>query len=581
MRRVLWSLMAVLPARIRALWLISAILAMSAAFSEILVAASIFAAIASFAPSMTPGVGGGELLRACGFILLRNVLAGASAAVQAEAVSRSIASCYARIVSGLLTMPFKRQSTISTATLQQNAFIEVDAAYRELASAAVTLASELLVALCLVTALTWLMPGPAIAVLVLGVTVMAVVMRAIGRASRAAGAETHRMQAEMIRNLLDVVGGMREIRTAQKESVFLERAIRPSERMARALARALTLLALPRVVNESLIVLSLFSLFAILGRGSAEPQALLAFAALLGYSGFRLAPSANRILAGLQQLQRRRHGASAALALLSEVGSESPVEPRPRAFAFEREIALRDVTFSYEGRAVPALRGATLTVGKGECVAVIGPNGSGKSTLLDLLAGVLTPDSGAITVDGRALSEWRSFMPPLVQYVPQVPFFFDSRIEANIVLAGVDEHVDRDSLSRATQLARIGNLLHSAQPLGERGNRLSGGQRQRVALARALHGEADVLLFDEATSALDPEMEAHFEETLQALRGRTTIVMATQNIVAARRCDRIIVLEDGAVVATGTFETLLRESETVRRLSMPQGRRSVAVDLPA
>jgi ATP-binding cassette subfamily B protein len=225
------------------------------------------------------------------------------------------------------------------------------------------------------------------------------------------------------------------------------------------------------------------------------------------------------------------------------------------------EIRFEDVVFAYPGReATPALNGLTLTVAPGERVALVGPSGAGKSTVFRLLLRFYDPLGGVVRIDGVDLrqADPRDIRAQAALVAQDSPLFSGSAND-NIAFgregAGPDEI--RDAARAAQAEAFIAGLPEGFEtPLGERARGLSGGQRQRLAIARALVRQAPILLLDEATSALDAENEKLVQEALDAaMRGRTTLVIA-HRLATVLKADRIVVMDEGRVVETGTHAEL-------------------------
>ncbi len=241
---------------------------------------------------------------------------------------------------------------------------------------------------------------------------------------------------------------------------------------------------------------------------------------------------------------------------------------RPAAPAEGTEVRFEDVHFAYGD--LPVLRGVSFTAKAGETTALVGASGAGKSTVFNLLARLVEPQRGRITVGGVDIATLS--LPDLrarFSVVTQDATLFDETIRENVLLGARD--IDEGQLAEALDAAHVSPFLAEMPdgmrtPAGPRGSSLSGGQRQRVAIARALVHDAPILLLDEATSALDAESEKLVHEALERLsRDRTTLVIA-HRLATVRDADRIVVLDRGTVVEHGTHSELLARGGPYARL---------------
>jgi ATP-binding cassette, subfamily B, bacterial PglK len=240
---------------------------------------------------------------------------------------------------------------------------------------------------------------------------------------------------------------------------------------------------------------------------------------------------------------------------LQQTEEVHPTELRTR-------LALRDVTFSYVP-GVPVLDHVTFDIDQGEAIGLVGGSGAGKSTLVDLLLGVQEADSGEVLVDGWPIHSVRRQWQSMVGYVPQSIVLFDATVRANVAFGVAEADVDDERVWQVLELAQLTDVVHQLPSqldgmIGEGGVQLSGGQRQRLGVARALYHEPRILMFDEATSALDNETEFKLTEVLESFRGKLTTVTIAHRLSTVRRCDRLLYLEQGKLVANGTFSDLDR-----------------------
>ena len=239
------------------------------------------------------------------------------------------------------------------------------------------------------------------------------------------------------------------------------------------------------------------------------------------------------------------------------------------------EITFRDVTFQYPSRPeISALSGVSLHVEPGETIALVGPSGAGKTTIIQLIQRFYDPQSGAIEFDGVNLRDMaRDDFRRDIALVPQDPVIFADTARENIRF-GRPGASDADVEAAARAAAAHGFLTALPQGydsyVGERGVMLSGGQKQRIAIARAILRDAPVLLLDEATSALDAESEVAVQQAVEKLsEGRTTLIVA-HRLATVKKADRIVVFEDGQIVAIGTHDALVAEGGLYARLARLQ-----------
>ena len=301
----------------------------------------------------------------------------------------------------------------------------------------------------------------------------------------------------------------------------------------------------------------------------------------IAFSAYRLLPMLQQVFGAAVRVRADR----AALALVGPdlrgpaavASASSAGDPRYAGHSWRRrpreEIRLEEVSFQYATDRAHALDGANLRIPAHSMVGIVGANGSGKTTLMDVIAGLLTPTSGRLLIDGITLDEdSRAAWQARIAYVPQSIFLLDSSVAQNIAFGVAPDKIDSLRMAQAARAAQLEDLILSLpegydHKVGERGIRLSGGQRQRIGIARALYKEAPVLLLDEAMSALDGMTEAELITVLETLRGRRTIILIAHRLSMVRKCNLIFQLEAGRVIGTGSYDELTRSSERFRRMA--------------
>jgi ATP-binding cassette subfamily B protein len=250
--------------------------------------------------------------------------------------------------------------------------------------------------------------------------------------------------------------------------------------------------------------------------------------------------------------------------------------PHPRHLPPAREgggglgaVRLERVTFGYDHQHA-VLRDLTMELAPGEAVALVGPTASGKTTIARLLPRFYDVDGGRVTIDGIDVSELSlRELRRAVGLVFEETFLFADTIAANIAFA--DPDADIEAVRRAARLAGADEFIDALPEgyetlIGERGFSLSGGQRQRLAIARAIVADPRVLVLDDATSSVDPTKEHEIRDALmEVMTGRTTLVIAHRPATIAL-ADRVVLLEDGAIVAEGTHDDLLATNARYRRV---------------
>ncbi len=238
-------------------------------------------------------------------------------------------------------------------------------------------------------------------------------------------------------------------------------------------------------------------------------------------------------------------------------------------------IQLKDVVFRYPNANENALNNISLEIQPGETIALVGGSGSGKSTLASLIPRFQNPSSGSILIDGQNLQDIKlKSLRSNIAIVSQKVILFNDSVAANIAY-GASHDANSDEIKDAAKAAHALDFIEQLTngfntSVGENGSRLSGGQRQRIAIARALLKDAPILIMDEATSALDSQSEQHVQAALEELRKNRTAIIIAHRLSTIENADRIIVMDKGQIIETGSHQELLTKGGAYAKLYQAQ-----------
>ena len=390
---------------------------------------------------------------------------------------------------------------------------------------------------------------------------------------------------EMIRILNHGLGGLKETRVIGCESFFQQQMAVVAQEFAIAESLFSTSQVLPRILIETALIVFIMlfvSLSLILLK--QDMQEITGIMGVFALASMRLIPAASQLFSSINQLRNSNYAVDMLYLDLKEIDRQgvnklaqaefnSPTTSslglqQNKVMTFEHRIDLNCITYSYHGSSELAVKDISLSIKKGQSIALIGKSGAGKTTLVDIILGLLEPESGDILVDGhsiyRDLRRWQN----LIGYIPQSIFLIDDTVERNIAFGVRDCEIDREKMNQAIAAAQLEELIVQLPQgikteVGERGVRLSGGQRQRIGIARALYHEREILILDEATSALDNETERLVSDAIKSLAGTKTLITIAHRLSTVEHCDRIYLLEKGRVVESGSYQEVVVEKMSI------------------
>ena len=370
-------------------------------------------------------------------------------------------------------------------------------------------------------------------------------------------------QTQVIKALQEGLGGIRDVLLEGTQPVYCD-VYRQADRPLRwAEGNNLFMAQSPRFVIEAVGIVAIAFLTFGLSRQAGGLATALPVLGALAFGAQRLLPALQQSYSAWAGIVGSRVSLEDTIKLLDQPLPVEALQPAPAPLLFHDNIRFTAVRFRYSGNSPWVLDGLNLTISKGDRIGFVGGTGSGKSTTLDLLMGLLIPTEGEILVDGQPIAgnrlrAWQR----TIAHVPQSIFLADTTLAENIAFGVPRAAIDLQRVQQVARQAQIADFIESLAEgynafVGERGIRLSGGQRQRIGIARALYRQASVLVLDEATSALDNVTEQSVMETIEGLNRGLTILLIAHRLTTVRRCDTIVELARGQVVAHGTYEQLL------------------------
>lgn len=386
-----------------------------------------------------------------------------------------------------------------------------------------------------------------------------------------------RESVQMVKAIQEGLGAIRDVLLEGTQKIYCEIYRRADYPLRRAEGNNIIIGGSPRFAVEA-VGMVLIAIFAyVLSRQTGGLADALPMLGAFALAAQRILPALQQSYAAWSNISGNQASVNDTLDLLDQSLTPDQLQPAPNPLPFHRTIEFDAVHFRYASGKPWILKGLTLCVQKGARVGLVGSTGSGKSTTLDLLMGLMEPTQGRILIDGQPLSTanlraWQRN----IAHVPQSVYLSDSTFAENIAFGVLRENIDMNQVKRAADQARIATFIESSPDgydalVGERGVRISGGQRQRIGIARALYRKPAVLVFDEATSALDNVTEQEIMEAIEGLSRDITIVIVAHRLSTVKRCDSIVELGGGRVIAQGGYDYLLESSPSFRRMADAAG----------
>tara|TARA_B100000787_G_scaffold164870_1_gene148075 strand:+ start:7227 stop:9029 length:1803 start_codon:yes stop_codon:yes gene_type:complete len=376
----------------------------------------------------------------------------------------------------------------------------------------------------------------------------------------------------MYKKILESFGGIKETILHKKQEKFHDEFILKAKKYSRSLVSIQFFQSSPRLFLEFVAFTVIISSIIYTSSTSSVDnfQKSLPILAVYIFAGYKILPMFQNIYFGLLSLKSCE---AAVNSIYNEIKGKKNIEFLKEEnllnedFNLENKIELRNVSFSYGNDNKPVIKNLSLNIPANSFVSMVGPSGAGKSTILDIILGLLSPKNGEIFIDEYPLSSILKTYQQNISYVGQNIFLQNDTIKNNICF-GIDQNeIDEKKFANALEAANLIELINELPNgydtfVGERGIKISGGQQQRVAIARALYLDRSIIILDEATSSLDGISENNILHRLKffAKNYKKTIIMVTHNINLTRSTDIIYLIDNGSLVESGDFNSLLKNN---------------------
>ena len=386
--------------------------------------------------------------------------------------------------------------------------------------------------------------------------------------ARKLGLQSARTDIRSRESITEALSTYREMTVKNRQSHYVKEVSDARMEIANILAEHNFMPYMSKYVIESTVVIAALLISATQFLLTDAVHAVGTLSVFLA-AGTRIAPAILRLQQGAIQIQSGLGNATATLEMIEELAESTGVTSFSDAFNsshvdFVPNVAIKNLHLTYFGQFKPALKEITLQIDPGSVTAIVGPSGAGKTSLIDVILGVVTPTSGEVLISGIdskvAIAKW----PGALSYVPQDISIANRTIAENIALGFKANDISEAQLWEVLKIAQLENFVRSLPDgmqtkVGDRGAKLSGGQRQRLGIARALITKPQLLVLDEATSSLDGQSELDVSDAIKELKGSVTVVMIAHRLSTVRSADQVIYMEDGEILARGTFNEVRAE----------------------
>jgi len=478
-----------------------------------------------------------------------------------------------RLLRGYLHRPYSFYLNQNTSELSKNILNEINRSIGGTVLPTLSVLSKLIVTIFISILLIYIDPIIAIfTTLILGVSYW-LIYKYVRNKLHYIGVESSEENYQMYKTANEAMSGIKDIKLRGIEEEFVGRFNNPSFKFSTYLAQKNIMAVLPRYLLEVVAfsgIISMMIFFVSTGYSTAE---ILPIVSLYAMAGFRLLPAVQQIYSGITLIKFNLPALERLYSDLSKAPNRSYEFHNQDQISLSEDLKLNELSYSYSNSKDLVLNKLNLKIDANTTIGIVGSTGSGKTTLIDLMLGLISPNSGSISIDGIEINDdnvraWQQ----VVGYVPQAIYLNDDTIARNIAFAVPIHQIDKELIKEASKMANLDNFVSSLPEkyntkVGERGIRLSGGQRQRIGIARALYHNPSVIFLDEATSSLDGITENIIMEAIQNLSHKKTIIMVAHRLSTLKECDIIHMMHNGKIVDSGTYQQLIDSNQDFKKMA--------------
>ncbi len=370
---------------------------------------------------------------------------------------------------------------------------------------------------------------------------------------------------------IQAVNGTKEIFVMDRRDSFIDEYERSAKSFEKIMIAKNFITACPDRLLEGICVGGFVGIACVRLSQGVDAQYFVPVLGSFAMGAFKILPSISRMSNRINSIIYNQHGLANCYENIKEARR---IDDQMRADSLENKssgnyseenvtfsdcIVIDKINWKYRNSHTDVIKDLSLTINKGDSVAFIGASGAGKTTLADIILGLFKPQKGSVLMDGMDIFKIPHSWAQNIGYVPQSVFLIDDTVRSNIAFGIPPLLIDDDRVWRALRQAQLDNFVRTLPDgletiVGERGVKFSGGQRQRVAIARALYDDPDIIVLDEATSALDMETEKAVMESIEALRGKKTLIIIAHRLSTISSCNKVFEIKDGKAIRRETTQ---------------------------